>query len=63
MQFSLKQLADKECGVEYQLADGSTFKPRFRESDTHFIKVEPGHMAIFGQHAIHQGAGYLERRL
>ena len=63
VQFSLPQLAKEECAVEYQLANGTAFKPRPRESDTHFIQVEPGHMAIFGQHAIHQGAGYLERNL
>jgi len=60
-QVQLNQL--KECAVEYQLANGSTFKLRFLESGTHLIKIEPGHMAIFGQHAIHQGAGYLERNL
>ena len=27
------------------------------------IKIESGHMAIYGQHAIHQDAGYLERNL
>ena len=63
VKLSLNQLAKQECDVEYRLADGTTFKPRKRVSETHFIRVEPGHMAIFGQHAIHQGAGYLERNL
>ena len=57
------ELRDKETPVSYNLKGGITFKPHVLPNKTHLLTIEPGHMAIFGQHGIHQGAGYFESNL